>query len=206
MLSTLDKNQLVDDILGKGFHIIDGFLHLKHYQNIKHTLHSFQNNDEFKPAKVGHHQQRIQNNAIRRDQICWLDKSEEHPALNEYFNKIDSIKNIFNETLFLGLVAYDAHFAIYQPDGFYKKHVDQFSSANDRRISCVYYLNDDWQETFGGELRLYDKADQLISNILPLSNRFVCFNSDMAHEVSTAYRTRYSIAAWLKVRPMQNID
>jgi SM-20-related protein len=91
------------------------------------------------------------------------------------------------------------------PNGFYKKHVDQFATTKDRRISCVYYLNENWQPDFGGELTLYNTQDELLTHVQPLGNRFVCFNSDMPHEVCTAYQTRYSIAAWLKVRSLSRI-
>ena len=156
----------------------------------------------FKPAKIGLHLEKTHNTTIRNDQIFWLDKPSSNHAINEFFTHIDMLCATLNHSLFLGLIDYEAHFAIYQPNNFYKKHIDQFSTKKDRRISCVYYLNDDWQPAFGGELNLYDPQDQLLSSIMPIANRFVCFNSDLPHEVCTAYQTRYSIATWLKIRPL----
>ena len=127
-------------------------------------------------------------------------------AVNTYLSEIKKLSETLNQSLFLGLVDYEAHFSIYQPNNFYKKHVDQFATTQDRRISCVYYLNDEWREAFGGELKLYNKTDQLLANIMPIGNRFVCFNSDIPHEVCTAHQTRYSIAAWLKIRSMELIN
>jgi SM-20-related protein len=96
---------------------------------------------------------------------------------------------------------YEAHFAIYPPHHFYKKHVDQFTHSHDRKISCVFYLNEDWDPAHGGELILYNENDQPSTSILPIGNRMVCFNSTLVHEVQTTYRMRYSIASWLKSRP-----
>ena len=79
-------------------------------------------------------------------------------------------------------------------------HYQNLCKNLDRRISCVYYLNHNWQPEHGGELILYHKDNQLHTTIQPYGNRLVCFNSDLPHEVSTSHRMRYSIAAWFKVR------
>ncbi len=196
------QTQLADNIYHHGFHIIDHFLGAEHYRALRETIQIKQSEGYFKPAKIGHNLAKNHHAAIRNDEIFWLDKQCKNDAINAYFSAIDSLREALNQSLFLGLIDYEAHFAVYQPNRFYKKHIDQFKTKKDRRISCVYYLNERWQPDFGGELRLYDKADQPLTKIMPEGNRFVCFNSDIPHEVCTAYRTRYSIAAWLKIRPL----
>ena len=189
-----------DNLYTQGFHIQDGFLSKEHYTAIREVLESLHQEGSFRPAKIGKNLNKKHNETIRGDHIYWLDQEEATPPINGYFSKIDELRELLNQTLFLGLVDVEAHFAIYQPNQFYKKHVDQFLTQQDRRISCVYYLNEDWQEQDGGELRLYDTNDRLLQTILPQGNRLVSFNSNLPHEVCTAYRTRYSIAAWLKIR------
>ena len=196
------RTQIADEIYHQGFHIIDNFLTLDHYRALRNTIETTHNDGYFKQAKIGRKLEKTHHSTIRNDQIFWLDNNGCNVAINSYFVEIDKLCETLNKALFLGLTDYEAHFAIYQPNSFYKKHVDQFSTTQDRRISCVYYLNDTWQQEFGGKLILYDKNDQPLSEIMPLGNRFICFNSDIPHEVSTAYQTRYSIAAWLKIRPM----
>ena len=203
ILST--HTQLADEILLQGYHLIDNFLAEEHFLALSDTIKETHNNGYFNQARIGHKLEKTYNSTIRNDQIFWLDNDGCNVAISGYFTEMDKLCNTLNQALFLGLTNYEAHFAIYQPNNFYKKHVDQFATTQDRRISCVYYLNDSWQQEFGGELILYDKNDQPLSTIMPLGNRFICFNSDMAHEVSTAYQTRYSIATWLKVRPMTMI-
>lgn len=200
------KNQIADDICLRGFHIIDNFLIPDHYHALQKSLSLLYESGSFQPAKIGNKSGKSTNTQIRNDEICWLDKSEDDVAIRGYFTEMDKLSGLLNQSLFLGLTNYEAHFAIYQPNNFYRKHIDQFATTKDRRISCVYYLNDDWQQAFGGELKLYDKEDQLLTQVLPIGNRFICFNSDLPHEVCTAYQTRYSIAAWLKVRSIELVD
>jgi len=194
--------QIATHIHQRGFHVIDDFLNHEDYLALSASIQTLYSKGAFEPAKIGQNQNKTLNTDIRNDHIFWLDKQDGNPAVNAYFTELDNLCSALNQSLFLGLIDYEAHFAVYQPNNFYKKHVDQFTAARNRRISCVYYLNDSWQPEFGGELKLYDQHDQLLTTITPLGNRFVCFNSDIPHEVCTAYKTRYSIAAWLKVRPM----
>ena len=197
-----EQISISDAIYQRGFHIIDNFLGDEDYRTLQMTIQQRQQDGSFRPAKIGHLQDKTHNANIRNDQIFWLDKQEGNSDINTYFSQLETLCETLNRTLYLGLVDYEAHFAIYQPNHFYKKHIDQFSTTQDRRISCVYYLNEQWQTDFGGELILYDKEDQPLINIMPLGNRFVCFESDMPHEVCISYQTRYSIAGWLKVRPI----
>lgn len=196
------NNQLTDEIYYQGFHIIDNFLSEADYKGLTNVLKTKYQAGYFKPAKIGHKSGKSSNSSIRNDEIYWLDKDEADTSILNYLHEMDRLCRLLNESLFLGLVNYEAHFAIYQPNNFYKKHIDQFATSNDRRISCVYYLNDQWQPSFGGELKLYNKSDELLVQVNPIGNRFICFNSDLPHEVCTAFQTRYSIAAWLKVRPL----
>lgn len=198
----ITQQHIADEIHQRGFYINDQFLEPEHFYSLRAAVKQMHSAGYFKPAKIGPTSSKTHNRDIRRDEILWLDNQQGNIAINSYFTALDKLRETLNQALFLGLVDYEAHFAVYQPESFYKKHVDQLSTTQERRISCVYYINEDWQPAFGGELKLYDHSDQLISSILPVGNRFVCFKSDIAHEVCTTYQTRFSIAAWLKVRQM----
>ncbi len=193
---------MTDKIHEHGFFILDNWLSDVNYQHLLTTLeHSYQTG-VFKPAKIGQHADANNAPNIRNDQIHWLDEDSSNPGIKAYFKEINQIARTLNQTLFLGLSTIEAHFSAYQPGSFYKKHIDQFSKTMDRRISCVYYLNKDWQPEHGGELMLYQQAHQPPLRIEPHGNRLICFNSDLPHEVSTTFHMRYSIAGWLKVRPL----
>ena len=194
--------KIEDEIHDHGFAIVDNFLADSHYQHLRTTIQKLHNNGSFKPAKVGQNTAASHAPAIRNDYIHWLDESMPNPAVKAYFAAIETLRVNLNQFLFLGLDNIEVHFAVYPSGSFYKKHVDQFAKTMDRRISCVYYLNEHWQPEHGGELKLYHLNNQFHINIEPHGNRLVCFNSDLPHEVSMAHHLRYSITGWLKVRPM----
>ncbi|CEG58094.1 2OG-Fe(II) oxygenase [Legionella fallonii] len=194
----IDSELITHNLCTNGFHIIDGFLELEHCRSLRHLACDMQHQGLFKNAKIGPKVQAQQNNTIRTDAICWLNEDSTEPAVQAYLKKTISVAHILNRSLFLGLAEFETHFAVYQPGSFYKKHIDQFATKKTRKISCVYYLNEQWQADFGGELKLYNQADQSIENILPLENRFVCFNSELPHEVCITHHPRYSIAGWMK--------
>lgn len=204
---------ITDNLLHHGFHLIDDFLPSDHYQALQAAIQLVQHQGGFKPAKIGSSLDKIRNTAIRNDAIYWLDKTSGNAAIISYLTILEDLCNQLNESLYLGLIDYEAHFAIYGPNHFYKKHVDQFATKQDRRISCVYYLNEDWMDDWGGELILYHEhkknivthcspLDNTVISIKPYGNRFICFSSDIPHEVLTTQKTRLSIASWLKIRPM----
>lgn len=191
---------MIDNICNNGFHIIDDFLPTKHYQALIKGLKNKYKQGNFKLAKIGDARHANHQTEIRNDHIYWLDDSLESDAIQVYFDNMNMIKHELNQSLFLGLDTLEAHFAVYQTGSFYKKHIDQFKRTLDRRISCVYYLNQDWQSEHGGELVLYNKQDQPLATVNPVGNRLICFTSDLPHQVNIAHHIRYSIAAWMKVR------
>lgn len=190
-----------DALYERGFYIVDDFLSISDYQSLYQTAQTLHSKGYFKDAKIGQRQEATVNSQIRSDQIHWLDDYKDDQAIRNYFSAIEDIRMTLNRTLFLGLQDYEAHFAVYSAQTFYKKHIDQFNKTSERRVSCVYYLNNQWRSEDGGELILYQKNDQFLSQIEPHGNRFVCFNSDLPHEVLITHRTRYSITGWLKTRP-----
>lgn len=192
--------QLADNIHRQGFHLVDDFLDQNSANALRTTAQQLAKSHQYQNAKIGGHGQASSNPDIRRDQLHWLDERSDNPAIASYFQAIKSISNTLNQQLFLGLMDFETHFALYPPGAFYKKHIDQFNNKQDRRISCVYYLNKDWQDEFGGQLRLYDHDDNLLASVMPTANRLICFLSDLPHEVCETRQIRLSIAGWMKRR------
>ncbi|RWS06784.1 hypothetical protein B4U79_03268 [Dinothrombium tinctorium] len=81
----------------------------------------------------------------------------------------------------------------------YKRHIDN-PNNDGRRLTCIYYLNKDWDgETMGGTLRIFPAAHKnLVANIEPIFDRLVLFWSDRRnpHEVLPAYKDRFAITVW----------
>ncbi|ASQ47138.1 2OG-Fe(II) oxygenase [Legionella clemsonensis] len=195
-----NRNTLEDDIHQFGFHIVDNFLEPSHFQALRAMAESFYHGGQFRQAKIGQLQTAVRNDSIRTDQICWLDEPQDNPATTAFLTKIKEIAHRLNQRFFLGLIEFEMHFSIYQPGNFYRKHVDQFATTKNRRISCVYYLNERWEQEFAGELILYNCDNYYLTSILPEGNRFVCFTSDLPHEVRETKATRYSLTGWIKSR------
>lgn len=195
-----DYDNLVEAIYSQGFHIMDNFLPNGTVEALRACALQLDDDNHFHAARIGNQAKTARNQDIRRDNICWLDEESDNAAILAYLSSMRDISSALNRQLYLGLVHFESHFALYSPGSFYTKHIDQFNNKQDRKISSVVYLNSNWEASFGGELILYDKQDKVLKRILPVSNRLVCFDSSLPHEVKTTTETRLSIAGWMKTR------
>jgi SM-20-related protein len=94
-------------------------------------------------------------------------------------------------------MGYEFHYALYEKDSFYKKHLDQFQNNKSRAFTMIMYLNVDWQEKDGGELCIYH--DDTVQRISPMNGKCVFFkSSELVHEVLLTHKPRLSITGWLK--------
>lgn len=147
-------------------------------------------------AAVGRGTSRSQRNDIRGDRTVWLDDPRCGPAARAHLQALDALRIALNRALYLGLRSQEAHFALYPPGAGYARHRDRFRDSDARMVSLVSYLNPSWDETDGGQLRLYLGNGPV--DIAPLAGTSVCFLSELEHEVLPARRERLSIAAWLR--------
>ena len=132
---------------------------------------------------------------IRGDRIRWI--TENFFAGFYYLQSINALAALFNRSLFAGIRHSEAHYACY-PVGFgYQWHSDNPAGRDERVISAVFYLNDEWEPTDGGALEIIDKHG-VHHNVMPVANRLVIFDSDLKHQVQIAHRQRYSIATWMR--------
>ncbi len=110
------------------------------------------------------------------------------PATVQLLHQFNSAPMIeFLETLtgIEGLIP-DPHFVgggLHQiePGGFLKVHAD-FNRHDrlrlDRRLNLLLYLNDDWQEEYGGHFEMWDtKMTRCERRVLPVLNRCVVFST-----------------------------
>ena len=132
---------------------------------------------------------------IRGDRIRWI--TENFFAGYYYLQSINALAALFNRSLFAGIRHSEAHYACY-PAGFgYQWHSDNPAGRDERVISAVFYLNDEWTASDGGALEIIDKHGSHHS-VMPVANRLVIFDSDLQHQVQIAHRQRYSIATWMR--------
>ncbi|MDN3442513.1 2OG-Fe(II) oxygenase [Psychrobacter sp. APC 3279] len=132
---------------------------------------------------------------IRGDRIRWI--TEDFFAGYYYLQSINALASLFNRSLFAGIRHSEAHYACYPTGLGYQWHSDNPAGRDERIISAVFYLNDDWEATDGGALEVVDKHGTH-HEVMPVANRLIIFDSDLRHQVQTAHRQRYSIATWLR--------
>lgn len=161
-----------------------------------YLLESFTNN-KFYTAQTGLNSLVDKNNLIRNDEIYWLDRSHGNIFENQFLNKIDSFVSYLNKTCFTGITNYEFHYTYYPIGSFYKKHIDQFQDNNSRAYSMIFYLNPEWIEGHGGELKVYSSKNP--SFIEPHQGTMVFFDSlKLPHEVLMTHVPRLSITGWLR--------
>jgi SM-20-related protein len=151
---------------------------------------------DFAPSGIGRGKHRTHDTVVRGDVVSWLDHARE--ADHVYLTVMEDLRRALNEQLFLGLLDYECHYAIYGAGAHYEKHLDALAGRKNRLLSTVVYLNSEWAAADGGELILYRGGDAAaVARILPRPGLMVLFLSeDFPHEVLTAHRSRHSIAGW----------
>jgi SM-20-related protein len=185
---------IADGIAEQGYAVVDDFLSPPEIAAIL-RLDSFSKNEGFRQAGIGKQHQHQVNEAIRGDQILWLD-AHAPAALQVYLERLHALRIFLKEQLFLSLRDVEVHQTIYPVGAFYKRHLDQFKKDDHRRLSAICYLNPGWTASEGGQLRIYTQAGSV--DVVPVAGRFVCFRSDLLeHEVLPATRPRMSLTGWM---------
>lgn len=178
-----------------GFAVIEGFLSAEETRRLAAAAKA--NAAEFSPAQIGRGAAKALHPEIRSDLIRWTDPE------GELKDKLDTLKTTLNRSLFLGLKDFEGHLAVYPAGARYQKHLDNFRDSSPRAVSCVVYLNDDWQDDDAGELRLFSKDDPkaVVRDVLPRGGTLVLFLSrEIPHEVRAPKRERVSFTGWFRDR------
>lgn len=134
----------------------------------------------------------------RGDSIRWLERASAEES--QFLEFAQGLQEYLNRTLFLGLLYFEAHFALYEEGAFYEKHFDSFKNSKNRVVTMVYYLNEEWKKENGGELLMYGQEEQLLCSVTPNAGVLAIFLSEeFAHEVTPCRSNRHSIAGWFRV-------
>jgi len=188
---------LIQGLLDDEYGIVEDFISPALVVRLRNNLLARLAAGKMSQAGVGQHTSFRENNAVRRDQISWIE--DDHSDVDEeaYFRLFWDFLGYLNDTCYTGLNAFESHYAHYGLGSFYKKHRDQFKADSGRKYSIVVYLNDLWLEEDGGQLVIYRKDDQI--SVSPQGGKVVFFQSDKnEHEVLPSTRPRMSIAGWMK--------
>ena len=188
--------EIADGLANQGFAVMDHFLSIQEVACIQET-DEFKNwKLHFKKAGIGKQAEKQVIETVRGDYIQWVDPSTAPPAIVLYLEKLRSLLEYLNQSLFLSLKDSEIHLTAYPAGTCYKRHLDQFRSDDHRKLSVICYLNQRWSQEDGGQLRMH--LPEGPSDVLPLAGRLVCFRSDqIEHEVMPATRERLSLTGWI---------
>jgi SM-20-related protein len=193
--------RIIEDLITKKYSIVEDFFSAEEVATLRESLLVKYEEDAFKKSAIGNYTNEEIDKTIRGDFILWIDEKKEEPAEKLFFNKVNALVSYLNKTCFLGILTKEFHYAVYPTGTFYKRHLDTFQNDDRRKLSMVFYLNEDgWLPEYGGELTLYLNEED--KNILPLPGRVVIFESQvLEHEVKRVIANeRMSITGWLKTR------
>lgn len=182
------NDEVLDIFVHDGFIVIDDV----YSQTALLALQAESGFIDYRDAKLA---EGVRKTDIRGDRIRWITK--DFFAGYYYLQSINELAHLFNRTLFAGIRHSEAHYACYPPGFGYKWHSDNPVGRDERVVSAVFYLNDEWEDADGGQLSIIDSHNQP-HQLLPKANRLVIFDSNLQHQVEIAHRQRYSIATWLR--------
>lgn len=155
--------------------------------------------DRLKRAGIGRETDWQLDGETRRDWIFWL--CRQRPAQAGFLLHAEQLRLALNRRLFLALFEFEAHYALYPPGAFYRRHFDSFRGAANRMVSLAVYLNRDWRARDGGELVLYPPgSDEQMARIVPRAGTLVMFMSEeIEHEVLETRAPRASVSGWFRL-------
>jgi len=198
--SALTRHGVAAALTTAGYAVVEDALPFACWHSLRTEAELLMTGDAFAEGRIGHGGTTHQDAATRRDSLCWLDP--EMPAGGTYLRWMNQLRLALNRELFLGLTAFEAHYAHFAVGGFYGAHLDRYQDSNARVLSAVFYCNQDWPPDAGGEFILYDDQGAASLTLAPRGGTLILFLSAGAlHEAKAASRARWSIAGWFRTGP-----
>ncbi len=141
-----------------GVSVQDGFLPPSQIIALAECARQRRARGDFDAARIGSERSLQRREDIRGDSTCWI-VPPLWPAEEILLEELERVRLGLNRDAGLGLFELELHYAWYPPGTGYARHVDQPQGRAQRRVSLVLYLNEDWTPGAGGELRIFDAAE-----------------------------------------------
>jgi SM-20-related protein len=185
-------------LASEGWCVVPDFLPAVQTQALAGDCRALRDAQQLTPARVGAARTAT---PLRGDSTLWFEAGALSAPQQAFADRIDALRLTLNRELMLGLVECESHYAVYPPGTGYTRHLDRLRDSDARVVSVVFYLNEAWQESEGGALRLY-LEDGSHRDIHPHAGSLLLFlSAQFEHEVLPATRDRMSIACWMRQRP-----
>jgi SM-20-related protein len=189
----------IDAGLSDGIAVRDRFLAPSQIRALADCARLRRARGDFDAARIGSSRSLQRREDIRGDSTCWITPPL-WPAEQTLLGELERLRWELNRETMLGLFELELHYAWYPPGAGYARHVDQPQGRAQRRVSLVLYLNEDWTQGAGGELRIFDAADGH-RDIEPIAGRLVWFlTAGREHAVLPTRRDRLSVSGWFRTR------
>lgn len=193
------------DVADRDWSLVPDFLDPAAVTALRREVESRRAAGRFRAAAVGRASGVAIRPELRSDHLSWIEPDDAAAAVNAYLLAMEGLRRAMNRHLYLGLMTLESQFALYPPGTFYGRHLDRHRDSDERVLSCVLYLNENWAADDGGHLRLYlpeGEGGETPCHVSPDGGRLVVFLSDrVPHEVLPARRERLSIASWFRGWP-----
>ena len=191
---------ILNDLEQQGWSVQEHFFSTELIQQLNEKLTSLRQQGSFKQAGIGRENNLHIEQSIRSDEISWFSEKNLNESQHKFLNITQQLQDAINQKFYLGLFELEIHFAVYPPNAFYKRHLDQHKNQDTRVLTVITYLNENWEKEDGGELQLYLQNGETVS-VTPNAGTLVCFMSaDFEHEVLPAKRERASLTGWFRKR------
>lgn len=192
---------MFDDLATRNWAVATDIFPREFCEKLAHECHTLHQQGALSKASIGHASSRTLNAEIRGDFTLWLEQDSASPLQSEFLRQLEILRQKMNESFYLGLKRFEAHFALYPPGGGYDKHVDNHRGSGARRVTFILYLNAQWQKDHGGELSLFSPEDDqtLLTQVEPRLGTLVLFRSDLfPHQVEKSHSPRLSLTGWFR--------
>lgn len=198
--------QIVYDLTTQGICQFDQFLGPELGSSVLDEVRELYESGVFRDGQLVNSRAQNASGKIRGDKIAWIGEIDDRCRhIGDLIGIVDALVTRCNKMPDNGEFGrYElkgrtkAMVACYPGDGAqYVKHVD--NPNNDGRcITCIYYLNKNWNEAHGGCLIISPTGKDCDAIIKPEFDRIVFFWSDRRnpHQVQKSYETRYAITIW----------
>lgn len=228
----------INELYSNNFVVIENFIDETLVQEMKEDVTTLRKNNKFKIARIGKDSKtNTLNTDIRVAETCFLGRSKLQDMPNSgrdlMYNILETLRDDLSGNplldtksssgeLLRASPALDSSlsellYAYYPKGGFYRRHVDAVSnSASVLRVySLLLYLNSNWKEIDGGQLRIHldsggdylpEGETERFIDINPKGGTLVLFKSDQVpHEVLDTEAERGAIVGWFN-RPVSSTD
>ena len=144
------------------------------------------------PAAIRRGADRRVDTQTRGDSTTWLTAAEAPEAWAHF----EALGEALSQGAYLGLGRFDLQLACYPGGGAaYARHRDAFPGAANRRVTALYYLNQNWEPAHGGELLLHTSGGP-VEHAPVLDSLVVFLSEQVEHEVLPTHAPRLALTAW----------